>query len=593
MTVEEVELQLRRISEDSPTTPAAPLGALTAADRDSWSAARPLLLSSHPSHPDLIKTLESSAFLLCLDTTSPVTRAEVARGCWHGDGQNRWFDKSFQLIAFANGKCGFNGEHSAMDATPTARLGDFICERLGKVIFGEELPMDYATIPAPAPLDFHPPASLIMAIASSLDSFTRAVSRHDLHVVRYTRFGKDLPKTHKMSPDAFVQMAFQLAYYRAFGTWVATYESAGMRRYLWGRTETCRSVTTESVDLIRGWHGTATPLEKAKLLRAACGAQSKYMVDCLQGKGIDRYMLGLRLMIRKDEQVPALWADPAFAVSSHWTMSTSQIASEFFDGYGWGEVVPDGFGLAYMVREKSIHVNVTGLIGTEADREANGEEADPSRVARMAHLLEEVFDEMKEVLEAAKIEEDRLKAAEEAAKAEFKAVVNGGLTVDEAPANVPIVRPVSSSLEAINASRPPVDSFFSRNHETAASQILSHAEREGHGSLLRARRASVASLSGMSLPRPMSPMHAPTPSRTPPPATIETAGTQGIGVDSLGLSLAYPSRHTLSEMVYNQDDGLLEGLGYIEFEEETETPRMMGKIGFLGRRLASLWGWEK
>lgn len=591
MTVEEIEVQLRRIIEQSPSSPAPPLGALTAADRDSWSSARPLLLSAHPSHPELLKILESSAFMVCLDNTNPVTRAEVARGCWHGDGQNRWFDKSFQLIAFANGKTGFNGEHSMMDATPTARMCDYICERLLSAEFGDLLSIDDKSVPQPRPLEFHPPASLIMSIATSLDSFTRAVSRHDLHVVRYTRYGKDLPKQHKMSPDAFVQMAFQLAYYRAYGTWVATYESAGMRRYLWGRTETCRSVTTESVDLIHGWNAAGPASEKAKLLRAACNAQSKYMVDCLNGKGVDRYLLGLRLMVHKDEHVPALYADPAYALSSHWTMSTSQIPSEYFDGYGWGEVVPDGFGLAYMVRERSIHVNVTGLIGTEADREANGEEAEPSRVARMAHLLEEVFDEMKEVLEEAQKEEEQKKAEEAEAGEELRAVLNGaaGLKLDSPTGP----RPTSSSLEAINAERPPVDSFFSHDHETAASQILSHAAQEGPGSLLRARRASVQSLSGLgSMPRPMSPLRAPTPSKTPPPHTIETAGTQGIGVDSLGLSLAYPSRHTLSEMVYNEDDGLLEGLGYVEMEDEGPTSVSMSKIGFLGRRLRALWGWE-
>jgi carnitine O-acetyltransferase len=67
----------------------------------------------HPSNKAALEQIESSIFTLCLDDTSPVTRNEVGRGLWHGDGRNRFFDKSVQIIVFANGKAGMNGEASA------------------------------------------------------------------------------------------------------------------------------------------------------------------------------------------------------------------------------------------------------------------------------------------------------------------------------------------------------------------------------------------------------------------------------------------------------------------------------------------------
>lgn len=54
----------------------------------------------------------------------------MARSLFHGDGTNRWSDKSFNLIIFPNAKAGLHVEHSWADApgayacppTPRARL---------------------------------------------------------------------------------------------------------------------------------------------------------------------------------------------------------------------------------------------------------------------------------------------------------------------------------------------------------------------------------------------------------------------------------------------------------------------------------------
>ena len=64
-----------------------------------------------------------------------MTLEERAHQYWHGDGQNRFFDKPLQYIVNDNGTSGFMGEHSMMDGTPTHRLNDYA----NMVIFNNKL----------------------------------------------------------------------------------------------------------------------------------------------------------------------------------------------------------------------------------------------------------------------------------------------------------------------------------------------------------------------------------------------------------------------------------------------------------------------
>jgi carnitine O-acetyltransferase len=97
------------------------------------------------------------------------------------------------------------------------------------------------------------------------------------------------------------------------------------------------------------------------------------------------YVLGLRMLLKPNEEKPELFTDPAYSESCHWYLSTSQLTSEYFDGYGWGEVVPDGYGVAYMIKENSLHFNVTSMkLGSK----------------QMTHYLAEAADDMRRVMEA-------------------------------------------------------------------------------------------------------------------------------------------------------------------------------------------------
>lgn len=53
---------------------------------------------------------------------------------------------------------------------------------------------------------------------------------------------------------------------------------------------------------------------------------------------------GLKCRLQPSEPAPEFFTDELLKRSSHWTLSTSQVVGDLFDVYGWGAVVPDGYG---------------------------------------------------------------------------------------------------------------------------------------------------------------------------------------------------------------------------------------------------------
>ncbi|KAF5101807.1 hypothetical protein D0Z00_000669 [Geotrichum galactomycetum] len=382
LSTAELQAQFEKIYSLTEAAEKGPaIGALTSDNRDKWTAARSRLLAAAPENKAALEEIESSSFVVCLDDHKPVTREERAHTYWHGDGQNRFYDKPVQFIICDNGVSGFMGEHSMMDGTPTHRLNDYVND----VIFNNKVDHGSSnrSLADPTEITFKVNNDVSKDINSSIESFKNVIGEHELTVFAYKGYGKGLIKKFKASPDAYVQMLIQLAYYKAFGVCRPTYESAATRRFQQGRTETCRTVSVESVDFVKAFENpTATPQDKIAAARKAFNAHVKYITDASAGKGVDRHLFGLKKLLEPGQEVPAIFQDPFYAYSSSWYLSTSQLSSEFFNGYGWSQVIDAGFGLAYMINENSIQVNVVSKkLGVE----------------RMKYYLEEAADDLAEV----------------------------------------------------------------------------------------------------------------------------------------------------------------------------------------------------
>ncbi|KAF4473407.1 carnitine O-acetyltransferase [Fusarium agapanthi] len=382
LNTSELEQQFKRVYELAQRVPA--VGALTSENRDVWTDARDILLKASPKNKDALEAIESSSFVVCLDDAAPITLEERAHQYWHGDGANRWYDKPLQFIVNDNGTSGFMGEHSMMDGTPTHRLNDYVND----LIFGNKLdfsdPSIRSNLPEPQVVKFDITKEVQSEIDRATKDFNDVISKHQLAVQAYQGYGKGLIKKFKCSPDAYVQMVIQLAYYKMYGKSRPTYESAAVRRFQLGRTETCRTVSDDSVAWVKSMSDSSIDDKtRVDLFRKAVNAHVEYITAASDGKGVDRHLFGLKKLLEPGQEVPAIYQDPAYSYSSSWHLSTSQLSSEFFNGYGWSQVIDAGFGIAYMINENSLNFNIVSK-GLGSDR--------------MSYYLNEAANDMRELL---------------------------------------------------------------------------------------------------------------------------------------------------------------------------------------------------
>jgi carnitine O-palmitoyltransferase 1 len=371
-----------------------------------------------------------------------------------------WFDKSFSLIVHANGQGCINGEHSWADAPIIGHLLEHVLvgevkaqlydddghvklrdgrARCGSRLFGaagvgapsgrrprgysaDALAHSHATTAAsgPAELPLSPSAAattmagasnagrwqrlswvisaeLEEAIFAARASLCALAEDLDLVVTSHAEYGKGFVKRCGVSPDAYLQMALQLAYFRDQRHFDNTYESSMTRLFADGRTETVRPVTAEATAFVllmeqqgiggggvggggggvggggggvgvgggggapSGAPTPASPLAKLAALRAACEKHVALYVAAMEGCGFDRHLFALYVV------AVGTGTESAFlkqALGQPWRLSTSQVpqqqtslwsikdkrfASAISAGGGFSAVAADGYGVSYSV----------------------------------------------------------------------------------------------------------------------------------------------------------------------------------------------------------------------------------------------------
>uniref|UniRef100_A0A673ATU1 carnitine O-palmitoyltransferase n=1 Tax=Sphaeramia orbicularis TaxID=375764 RepID=A0A673ATU1_9TELE len=365
----EIEFQIQRILDDTspPSKGEEKLGALTAGDRIPWAKARVKYFSSGVNKRSL-DCIEKAAFFVTLDDDEqgmmgddPAASLDrYAKSLLHGKCYDRWFDKSFSVVFYKNGKNGMNAEHSWADAPVVAHLWEYALAtdsfQLGYNAEGHCKGEVDSSLPKPQKLNWEIPPECEELISQSLAVAQNLADDVDFHVFSFRDFGKGKVKKCRVSPDAFIQIALQLAYYRERGSFCLTYEASMTRLFREGRTETVRSCTSESSAFVQALDGEEVPW---RLFRAASEKHQQLYRMAMTGAGIDRHLFCLYVVSKYlGEESPFLKE----VLSEPWRLSTSQTPVqqvELFDlvnhpeyiscGGGFGPVADDGYGVSYCI----------------------------------------------------------------------------------------------------------------------------------------------------------------------------------------------------------------------------------------------------
>lgn len=454
MTEKDMALNLQVIVDDAEATPIqeaakGALGVLSTENRKIWAGLRDVLTrDSESNNAECLSIVDSALFILCLDYTEPKNGAElcgnmlcgtseVVKGVQIGTCTNRWYDK-MQIIVCKNGSAGINFEHTGVDGHTVLRMASDVYTdtilRFAKSINGQAPSLWSSTSPDPSKRDPNSfgdvsttPHKLEWDMLPELSTALRfaetrladLIQQNEFEILEFAGYGKNFITSMGFSPDAFVQMAFQAAYYGLYGRVENTYEPAMTKVFLHGRTEAIRVATLEAVDFVKTFWADNSSQQKVDALKKASQKHTALTKECAKAMGQDRHLYALYCVWQRavDEegaeaassngcsspvdgpssepgmsppqapskspspprsssankagksrspsskvplqQIPSLFSDPGYDRLNNTILSTSNCGNPALRHFGFGPSSADGFGIGYIIKDDSISICIS------------------------------------------------------------------------------------------------------------------------------------------------------------------------------------------------------------------------------------------
>lgn len=448
MSEEDIAINFQTIIDDAENTPITEavkgaVGVLTTENRRIWADIRDNMKISADIHAtdatnfECLRKVDLALFVVCLDHTSPESMGDLSKnmlcglstlekGVQVGSCTNRWYDK-LQIIVTKNGKAGINFEHTGVDGHTVLRFASDIYTdsilRFAKSINGQAPSMWATTSPdptkrdpksfgnvciTPRKLEWVHTSELSLALRFAETRLADLIQQNEFEALEFDNYGMNTIKQMGFSPDAFVQMGFQAAYYSLYGRVECTYEPAMTKKFLHGRTESVRVVTNDSAAFCRKFCEDVPAQTKLDYLKKACESHVKNTSRCSKGLGHDRHLYALfciwkRMVEQNDTDdlldendaingmmtnsppehpngmtrgrndslsssctsasssndplaMPSIFADSGWDKLGSVVLSTSNCGNPSLKLFGFGPTSAEGFGIGYIIKEDSITV---------------------------------------------------------------------------------------------------------------------------------------------------------------------------------------------------------------------------------------------
>jgi carnitine O-acetyltransferase len=132
-----------------------------------------------------------------------------------------------------------------------------------------------------------------------------------------------------------------------------------------------RSATPKAVAFCEAWSSKFTSNEqKLAALAAATLEHSALVKECIAGKGVERHLFALKCIAeRHNIPLPDFFKSKAWDTLNHTFLSTSNCGNPSLRHFGFGAVVPDGFGIGYIIKDQTMHFSISSR--RQTDRYAN------------------------------------------------------------------------------------------------------------------------------------------------------------------------------------------------------------------------------
>ena len=160
-----------------------------------------------------LESIDRAMFVLSLDD-KPVTDATTATHAFlHNYGADRWFDKSFSLIVGSNGTSAINFEHAWGDGVAVLRLFTEMYRDTTEHPFVPPGGVDLSGGEGVCRLEFDLSEEVKAAVEEGRRAMEEKGRSLSVSTMKIDAFGRGLFKRKQLSPDAVMQLAFQVGWW--------------------------------------------------------------------------------------------------------------------------------------------------------------------------------------------------------------------------------------------------------------------------------------------------------------------------------------------------------------------------------------------